>query len=274
MILGLPVSLLLGVLGIGYLAGILAGLLGIGGGMVIVPALFYLFQSQGVEAGLAMQMAVATSLATICLTAISSIRSHAKRGAVDAGILRAWAVPVVVGAAVGAVVASKVGGAVLAVVFAVVAMVIAAQIGLARQAFTFGDAPPKSGWLRGLLPGGIGFLSSLMGIGGGIMSVSVMVLYNTPIRTAVGTASAVGLVLAIPSTIGFMALGAGLEGRPPYSLGYVSLLGFVLIAPLSVLGAPLGARIAHAIPTVWLRRCFAFALVAVSLRMLYEATMM
>lgn len=271
MLFGLSLTLLAAMLGVGYLAGILAGLLGIGGGMVIVPALFYLLQSQNVEPGLAMQMAVATSLATICLTAISSVRSHAKRGAVDKSILRAWALPVIIGAAIGAVVAAYVGGAVLAIVFGVVALLVAAQVGLNRQAFTFGDKTPTSGWLKSLLSGGIGFISSLMGIGGGIMSVSVMVLYNTPIRTAVGTASAIGLVLAVPSTLGFMALGHDVDGRPPLSLGYVSLLGFLLIAPMSVLGAPLGARIAHTISTVWLKRCFSIALVFVSIRMLTEA---
>jgi uncharacterized membrane protein YfcA len=271
MVLGLPLPLLLAMLGIGYCAGILAGLLGIGGGMVIVPALFYLLQSQNVEAGLAMQMAVATSLATICLTAISSVRSHAKRGAVDVSILRAWALPVIIGAGLGSIVAAAVGGAVLAMVFAVVALLVAAQIGLNRQAFTLGEKAPTSGWLKSVLAGGIGFISSLMGIGGGIMSVSAMVLYNTPIRTAVGTASAIGLILAVPSTIGFMALGQGVDGRPAFSLGYVSLFGFVLIAPLSMLGAPLGAKIAHTISSLWLKRCFSVALVFVAIRMLSEA---
>ncbi|WP_051340603.1 sulfite exporter TauE/SafE family protein [Azospirillum halopraeferens] len=252
----------------GVSAGVLAGLLGVGGGIVIVPVLFHLLGLIGVEEHVKMHLAVGTSLASIIPTSISSIRSHIRRDSVDRDLLRSWAPWVALGVLVGTVLAGAMRGAVLTAVFAVVALAVAVHMTVTTQETRLSDTPPR-GVFKGLTAATIGAFSAMMGIGGGTLTVPTLVLCNYPIRRAVGTSAALGLIIAVPGSIGFIIAGLDAPGRPPLSLGYVSLLGLLLIAPVSMLTAPLGARLAHSLDPRNLRRAFAFFLGLTSLRMFY-----
>jgi uncharacterized membrane protein YfcA len=254
-------------LGTGLGAGVLAGLLGVGGGIVIVPVLYQVFSFLEIDEAVRMHAAVATSLATIVFTAARSSRSHWQRGAVDVPLLRAWAGPVLVGVLAGSAVAGHLTGRALSGVFAAVALAVALHMAFGKASWRL--AMPR-GPARALLGAAVGTLSVLMGLGGGTLGVPVLTLLGTPIRRAVGTAAGLGLLVAIPGALSFMWSGRGVPGRPPGSLGYVNLLGFALIAPATVLAAPLGVRIAHAVDPLRLRRAFALFLGLVSLRMLSE----
>lgn len=261
-----PFALLL--LATGVFAGVIAGLLGVGGGAVVVPVLFHLFTHLGVDESVRMKVAVGTSLATIVATAWSSAATHWRRGTVDAAFLRSYGPVVMAGVLVGSAVASWVRGPVLTGVFAVVALAVAAQIAFGSPSWRLGAEPPK-GLARIGIGGAIGALSAMMGIGGGTMTVPVMTMYGYPVNKAVGTSAAMGFLIGVPGTIGFIAGGLGIDGRPPLSLGYVSLAGLALIAPTSILCAPLGARLAHRLDTRLLRRVFAVFLAFTSARMVW-----
>ncbi len=251
----------------GALAGVIAGLLGVGGGIVIVPVLFYLLPAAGVPEDLCMHIAVGTSLATIVTTSIISARSHYRRGGVDVELLKGLAPAILVGAIIGVILGGKASGSTLTLIFAVVALIVSIHMAFfkGRRIGTGGVPGQPVRSLIGLIIGGF---SVMMGIGGGTLSVPIFSLSGMEIRRAVGTASAIGLVIALPGTIGFAITGWNEPGLPEWSLGYVSLIGFVLIAPLSMLFAPLGARLAHTIPQLWLSRVFALFLAVTSIRML------
>ena len=255
-------------LGTGAVGGVLAGLLGVGGGIVIVPVLDYMLGVIGVDASVRMHMAVATSLATIVPTAVTSSRAHARRGAVDGELAAAWAIPIALGALVGTAIAARLSSAVLTAVFAVVALAIAMKMILPFDAWRLGARVPR-GWRAAPIPISIGFVSTLMGIGGGTVSVPVMTLYGEPIHKAVGTAALFGLFISLPGTLGFLLAGAG-ASRPWGTIGLVSLPGVLLIAPTTMLCAPLGARIAHALSRRKLAVVFGVFLGLVALRMLYR----
>jgi len=250
----------------GAIAGLAAGLLGVGGGIVIVPVLFHLFGQQGIEPGLRMHLAVGTSLATIVVTAWRSVRSHHARGAVDVALLRSWIAPVLAGALAGSALAGFAGGRALALVFATVALGVALHMAFGRESWRLAPQLPR-GAGRTALGASIGFLSLLMGLGGGTLGVPLLSLFGLPIHRAVGTAAGLGLVIGVPGAISFAVSGWGAAGLPPFSLGYVNLLGFVLIVPATWLAAPVGARLAHRAPQRTLRRLFALFLVITSLRM-------
>ena len=254
----------------GAFAGVMAGLLGVGGGIVIVPALFMFMDAMGVEPAVRMHVAVGTSLAIIIPTSIRSARAHSKRGSVDSELLKSLAPWLFIGVLVGAVLAGYVSGVALTSVFAVVALLVATNM-----AFKNEDKPLIGGGLPGTggriaMGGIIGALSTMMGIGGGTLTVPTLSAFGYPMRRAVGTASAAGAIIAIPGTIGFIISGMGEAGRPPLSLGYVNLLGLALIFPMSMLLAPWGAKIAHTIPPKVLRLAFAAFLAFTSARMFYD----
>jgi len=253
----------------GAVAGLLAGLLGVGGGIVIVPVLFYLFGVLELAPQSAMHVAVGTSLATIIPTSIASMRAHWKRGSVDTDLLKVWAVAAFLGAMLGAVISGFVKGQVLTAVFAVVAALVAINMAT-PNGLRVADALPTSRFRSGLLGFVIGTFSVMMGIGGGTLSVPVLSAFNFPIHRAVGTASALGLAIGLPGAVGFAIAGWSVADVPPLSLGYVNLVGFVLIFPMSVLMAPVGARLAHALNRVWLRRAFALFLGVTSVRMFFK----
>ncbi len=253
----------------GVAGGLIAGLLGVGGGIVIVPVLFTVLEAVGTDPEIAIKVAVATSLATIVLTSLSSARSHHSRGAVDYTLLKLWSVPVVLGVILGTMVAGIAPGRVLTAVFGTVALLVALNMILRRNAKPIADGFPNA-ILRSFYGMVIGFISALMGIGGGSLSVPIMSAYGYDMRKAVGTASAIGFCIAIPGMLGYIAAGWTAEGLPPWSLGYINLLAFAAVAPLTVLFAPVGARIAHAVPQSTLRTAFAVFLVATSIRMFWS----
>ena len=264
--------LLLGVamIATGVVAGVLAGLFGIGGGIVIVPVLETALGFVGVDPAIRMHVAVGTSLATIVPTSISSARAHRKRDAVDVDLVKRWGVFVLVGSLLGAWVASQVHSDVLAVVFATLAMLMAVKKVFFPDGRNLTDGIPRGPLVPGLLTI-IGLFSSMMGIGGGLFTVMTLTLFNVSIHRAVGTAALFGLFIAVPGMLGFVAAGWGDARIPEGSLGFVSLLGFACIAPVTVLAAPLGARIAHSLSARHLNMAFGAFLVIASLRLFYRA---
>lgn len=259
-------SLAVAMLGVGVFAGVLAGLLGVGGGIIIVPGLFQLFAFMDVELSVRMHLAVGTSLSTIIVTSISSLRSHHRRGAVDWQLLRSFGPSVAVGVLAGTAIAGVVSGAALTTVFAVMALFVAWYMGFAPDNLRLARQLP-GGARRAGIGGVIGAVSAMVGIGGGSLTVPTLVLCNYPIRQAVGTSAAVGLIIAVPGTAGFMLSGQGVEGLPPLSIGYVNLVGFAILVPVTWLAAPWGAKLAHWIRPRLLRLCFAAFLFVVSIRL-------
>ncbi|MEM9688813.1 MAG: sulfite exporter TauE/SafE family protein [Pseudomonadota bacterium] len=262
--------LVVAMLATGAVAGVMAGLFGIGGGVVIVPVLEATLGFLGVDPSIRMHVAVATSLATIIPTSMSSARAHRQRDAVDVAVVRRWALFILLGALLGAWIASRVDSSVLAIVFATTAMFVAARtlFGFGNTAITR-DIPRNP--LVWSIPVSIGSVSTLMGIGGGVMSVMTLRLFNQPIHKAIGTAALFGLVIAVPGTLGLVAAGWGDPRLPAGNLGFVSVVGFAAISPATVLAAPLGARIAHSLNEILLGRLFAAFLLLVSLRLFYRA---
>ena len=257
-------------LAIGALAGVLAGLLGVGGGIVLVPAFFYAFQTLGYGGPQLMQMCLATSLATIIVTSVRSVMSHNKKGAVDWDILRSWGPGIVIGAIFGVLVASALHTEMLQALFGILGMVIGAYLGLGRSEWRLGDAMPK-GLRRAALSPSVGFLSVLMGIGGGSFGVPLMSLYNTPIHRAVATAAGFGVIIAVPSVLGFLFLDIAPEHRPPLTIGAVNLIAFGIVVAMTMITAPWGVKLAHAMDPKPLKRVFAVFLTLVALNMLRKA---
>jgi len=263
------IALILAVLGSGVVGGFVAGLLGVGGGIVIVPVLELALSLAGIDPRITMNLAVATSMATIIPTAISSSRAHARRGSVDGAIVKAWAVPIVVGALLGSQLVARFEAQVLAAVFGMAALAVAAKMLLPLDELVVARDVPRS-WIGAWLPAAIGTLASMMGVGGGTLGVPVMTLCNVPIHRAVGTAALLGLWIAVPATLGFLFARPVVE-TPAFTIGYTNLLGFALIAPVSVLMAPLGARVAHSLTRRQLSVAFGCFLLVVAARMLYRA---
>lgn len=266
--LSAAVSLAAPLLGAGVVAGLLAGLLGVGGGIVMVPVLFHIFGAMGLDESLRMHLAVGTSLACIVPTSVSSIRSHYRRGGIDAVLFKGWSPWVGLGTVVGSLAAGAVRGPVLTAVFATLALSIAVHTLVTPDGTRLADQPPR-GVLRAAIGAAIGTISAMAGVGGGSMTVPTLALCNTPIRIAIGTSAAIGFVIAFPGTLGFIASGWGETGLPALSLGYVNVLGLALITPTSLLMAPIGARVAHTVHPQRLRRCFAVFLFVTSARMFY-----
>ncbi len=260
--------LALGLLAAGVIAGVLAGLLGVGGGIILVPVLYQVFTSIGIDEGVRMHMAVATSLATIIPTTIRSLMKHNERGAVDHAILRAWAPGIVIGVVIGAMVARMVSGDVLTLIFAIFAMVFAANLGLVKETWVLRKTVP-TGLGGTTIASVMGTLSTLMGIGGGTFGVTALTLFGVPIHRAVATAAGFGLVISIPGTVGYMIAGWDAGMRPPYSIGFVNLIGFALIVPATWAAAPLGVHLAHSLDRSVLRRLFAVFLALTSVRMFW-----
>ncbi len=250
----------------GFFAGVLGGFFGVGGGIVIVPMLFHVFGFFDVDDAVRMHQAVATSLATIIVTSIRSVGRHARHDAVDGAILRQWAVPVVAGVAAGSLAAGVFEGPVLSVVFMVLAMLMAANLAFGRDEWRLGDGLPGQPW-RSVQGASIGFFSTLAGVGGGTFGISLMTLYGVAIHRAIGTASGLGIIIGVPATVGLVAVGWDAPGRAPFSVGYVNLLAFALIVPMTMMSVPIGVRLAHARSRTVLRRAFALFLALTSLSM-------
>lgn len=258
----------LGLAGAGLVAGTLAGLLGVGGGIVLVPVLYHVLSALGVDEAVRMHLAVGTSFATIIPTAIRSVRAHAKRGAVDFALLRRWAPATFLGTALGTLLAGAASGWALTLIFACLVLIVSAYLAFGRETWRLGDAVP-AGARSSAIAGAIGAVSAFMGIGGGTFAVPAMTLYGIPIHRAVATSAGLGIVIAIPGALGYILAGWGVQHLPPGSLGYVNLIGFLLLTPTMVIAAPFGARLAHSLPRDALRRAFALFLALTAARMFY-----
>ena len=253
----------------GAAAGVLAGLLGVGGGIVIVPVLYHLFTLLEIDPAIRMHLAVGTSLATIVPTSIISARSHYRKGGLDPVLLRTVGPTVFVGATLGGLSGSLLESHFLSIIFASVALFVAANMALRPEGSIIASAMPgKFG--RAGIGAAIGATSAVMGIGGGTLGVPILSAFSTPIHRAVGTASALGLIIGIPGSVGFLVAGLGVANRPPGSIGYINLIGFALIVPLTMKMAPVGAGIAHRINAKRLRSVFAIFLTLTSLKMFLD----
>jgi uncharacterized protein len=270
--LGVPwgeLALLVGALLVaGCVTGLLAGLLGIGGGGILLPLLYELFGALGVDDAVQMHLAVGTSLAVIVPTSIRSFTAHRARGAVDMDLLRSMALPVVVGVGLGSLLARYANDDVLKAVWVGAASLMAIKLMFGRH-WLLGDQIPGQPF-RALYGGFVGLVSTLMSVGGGVFITALMTIYGEPIQRAVATSSGFGPLIAIPGALGFVWAGWGAAGLPPGSLGYVSLLGALLIIPTSVAAAPFGVRLAHGISRRKLELAFALFLLTVGLRFLFS----
>ena len=255
-------------LGFGAVAGVLAGLLGLGGGIIFVPMFNYAFRWQQLPPEHIQVMAVATSMVCIMITSISSIRAHHAKGSVRWDIWRGIAPGIMLGTFCGAWVAVRLSGTVLQAFFVCFLFFVCSQMLL--------DAKPKP--TRGL-PGpqglmavgvGIGGISSLVGIGGGTMSVPFLTMCNVPFHSCIGTSAAIGLPIALAGTLGYLWNGWNAQGLPPHTFGFVYLPACCGVIIASSLFAGLGARIAHRLPTVKLKRLFACFLIVVAANMLWN----
>ena len=253
---------------IGAFAGVLAGLLGVGGGIILVPAFFYAFSVLGYDSPQLMQMCLATSLATIIVTSVRSVLAHNRKGAVDWGVLRTWAPGIVVGAVIGVYIAASLRSQALQAIFGVLAIVVGLYMSFGRSEWRLGQAMP-AGPLRWFLSPTVGFLSVLMGIGGGSFGVPIMTLFNIPIHRAVATAAGFGVIIAVPSVLGFLFVDIAVA--PPFSVGAINLVAFALIIAMTLITAPMGAALAHRLDPKPLKRVFGAFLILVALNMLRKA---
>lgn len=258
---------------VGALAGYSAGLFGIGGGAVMVPALFFAFRSLGVDPAVIMHTSVATSAAVIIFNGFRSVRSHLERDSVDMDLLwpRRWWTSYALWIGVGsftaaALIAPHLSSDSLTLIFAAIGSLVALQLIMGRPDFVLRpDVPRGAG--PPVIGGTIGGLSAIMGIGGGSMSVPFLTLCGVPVHRAVGTSAGFGLAIAIPATLGFILSGWGVSGRPVGSLGYVNLVGFALIVIFAWPFVPLGTRSAHRLNAAMLRRIFGVCLALIALNM-------
>lgn len=252
----------------GIVSGVLAGLFGVGGGAIIVPVLYEIFRVIGVPEEVRMQLCIGTSLAIIIPTSIRSFRAHQARGELPVEILRVWAAPIISGVVSGALVAAIAPSALFKIVFIGMASLIAAKMLFGRQSWRLGDRLPGR---TAMVAYGfaIGLYSSLMGVGGGALSNIVLTLHGTSIHAAIGIGAGIGVLISIVGTIGYLLAGLSYQALlPPFSIGFVSLIGVVLMAPVSALAAPLGARFAHALPKRQLEIAFGIFLLLISARFL------
>lgn len=241
--------------GAGIFAGLIAGLFGVGGGTVLVPALFYAFGVFGLGGDANLHVAVGTSLSTIITTSLRSVAAHRKLGNVDEAVLKGFTPWIAFGALVGAALAGLADKATLGIIYGVFAVILAAYMGLGREDWTLMRAVPVGG-ARAIIGSALGSVSALMGIGGGAFGSAVMTLAGRPIHQAVATASGFGVAIAVPATLGFIVAGWGIDGRPPLSLGYVNIPGSIVLALITGAVAPFGARLAHKLDKTVLRRSF------------------
>lgn len=264
--------LVLLLLAIGGIGGFLSGLLGVGGGIIFVPALFFTFSSLGFGSDHAMHVAVGSSLAVVLATSATSAFGHYKRGAVDMALFRSWGSFIASGVVFGALFASAVHGKILKEAFAVITFIISIYMAFGRERTAETPLRFLTLCVQRFLCAAIGMVSSMIGVGGAILTVPMMSGIGLPMQRAVGTGAALGTTVALPGMIGYMLAGLfhDAAGLPPFSLGYVNMLAIAAVIPASMLLAPVGVRASHAIDRKILRRVFAAVLMIVSARMFFS----
>jgi len=261
---------IVGLLITGVVSGVAAGLLGIGGGAIIVPALSAALLWLGFDADVTQHVAVGTSLAIIIPTGIMSARAHHKRGAVDVDILKLWAPVVAIATFGGGLMARYFSGDVLRIVFGVMAFFIAANILLPFQERLMGHLR-NSPLTHRISAAVVGFISALMGVGGGSLSVPTIHAFGASMHKAVGTGAAIGVFIALAGTLGFIISGWDIAGRPPVSLGYINVIALVLVGLTASLCAPIGAALAHRMQQRTLKITFAIFLMVTGANMIWKA---
>ena len=264
----LPLFLML--LAIGAFAGFVAGLLGIGGGIILVPAFYFAFNTLGYHSPQLMQICLATSLATIVVTSVRSVLGHHRKGAVDWDILKSWGIGIAIGAGLGMLATKGLRSQTLMAIFGVLGLCLGLFLTFGRSQWRLGEVMPK-GLGRAVTGPVMGFLSVLMGIGGGSFGVPLMSVYSVPIHRAVATAAGFGVIIAVPSVIGFLLTGTAPEGRPPFTVGQVNLVAFAIIVSMTMITAPFGVKLAHAMDPKPLKRLFAVFIMVMAVNMLRKA---
>ena len=264
----LPILLLL--LATGAFAGLLSGLLGIGGGIFLVPVLLFIFRGLGASDGIVMQLCVGTSTATIVATSIRSVWAHHGRGAVEVGILRAWAPWLAVGAILGVLTATTLKSDTLMLIFGGLATVMGIYMLAGNPNWRLGDSHPG---LRVYAPysGVMGFVCAMIGIGGGTFGVPALTAYGTPINRAIATSAGFGLLISLPASVTYLLASPDDVTLPPFTLGLVSLPAFLAITAMTFVTVPIGARLTHVLPTGRLRKVFALFIILAALNMLRKA---
>ena len=252
-------------LGVGAIAGVLAGLLGVGGGLVIVPMLVYCFTRQGLPGEHIMHIALGTSMASIIFTSISSFMAHHKRGAVNWMVVKRISAGILIGTFAGTWLASGLSTEFLKGFFVIFLYYVATQMVLGRQPPASRDLPGSAGMFTA--GGTIGVVSSLVGIGGGSLSVPFMIWCNVPVHNAIGTSAAIGFPIAVAGCVGFFVNGFKAASLPPFSVGFIYLPALVGIVLASVVTAPLGVKLAHSLPVPRIKRIFALLLFLVATKM-------
>jgi uncharacterized membrane protein YfcA len=253
---------------VGLLAGFLAGLLGIGGGTVLVPAQFYLYKYFGFSPDIIMHVSVATALAVTIPTALSSVYAHNKRGAVDFDLVKQLGGGVFMGVVIGIWIASHIDTRMMGIFFSSVTFLLVFVMFADMSRFSMRFASKR--WQHPLAGKFMGTIASLMGIGGAIMSVPYMLWVNTPIHRAIATASALGIVVAIPAVVGYIFIGKDVANLPDFSWGYVYLPALISIVSASVFAAPFGAAAAHRLPVKMLKNIFAIFVLIVAVKMGFD----
>ena len=252
----------------GVVAGVLAGVFGVGGGVVAVPVLYEVFRIMGVPESVHMQLCIGTSLAIMAPTSLRSYLAHRATGAVLTDVVRQWTPAVILGIAIGSLIATVAPGPVFKIAFIVIAGIIASKLLFAQERWQLGDDLPKHPLTR-LYGLAVGLMASLTGVSGGSLATMVLTLYGKPIHQAVATSAGVVVPIALAGTLGYIFAGIPHRAQlPPFSIGFVSLIGFVLMAPVSSITASYGARMAHALSRRALEIAFGLFLLASSLRFL------
>ena len=257
----------IGLLITGVIGGLIAGLFGVGGGIVIVPILFWIFTSLSFPNEILMHMAIGSSLATIIPTSISSARAHYHRGSIEIDIIKKWAPGIFLGAIIGGLSGKYFSVNELKYLFASIAFLVALNM-FFKEPLRLGNNFPKSRLLNIIMSSLIGLVSSLMGVGAGTLGVPALVALSVPIHKAIGTAAALGLFIAVPATLGLAFSGFNVPNRPPMSIGYVNLIAFFIMFPLTVFFAPVGVKLAHRINQRALKSIFGVFLIITSIKML------
>ena len=260
---------LLAMLGAGVVAGFLAGLFGIGGGAVLVPVFYQIMIDIGINPEIVMHVAIGTSLAIIIPTSIRSFNGHRKKTAVDMDLLKSWVIPLPIGVFAASFIASYISGADLKIIFALIALVVALRLLFGKDHWRLGDDLPNNP-TKAIVGAAIGFFSTFMGIGGGVMNNTFMTLYGRPIHQALATSAGVGALISIPGALGYIIAGWGAEGLPPFSLGFVNIPAMLIVTVVTLIVAPAGVTLAHKLTRRQLQVSFGAFLVLVSMRFFYS----